>query len=229
MTRHLFFAALAVSLGLVACVRTIEMGGTGNGGGPGTSGKGSGGTAPTGGSMTGASTTTGNIGVPCGTAVVGDACGVEGEQCGGASGTSCTGFMLVCHNGVWQKGDYQCYMPCLVAGTWDGVSGPDGANPSKSASYEFSPGSDWIGGQYQADPVATEFMHGTYSIGPDTFTIVTGFGMGPQCDPTAMATYSLQFSPDCQTMTLHTMTDGCTGARLYLSASSQGTVLKRRP
>lgn len=117
---------------------------------------------------------------------------------------------------------------CSVVGIWDGISGIDGTNPSSRASYVFNADGTWIGGTYCADPAATEFMYGTYAVTGGEFDLNTGCGMGPQCPCDFPATYSLTFEPGCARMTLVTVSDVCTGGRLYLSASSEGTELTRR-
>jgi hypothetical protein len=115
-----------------------------------------------------------------------------------------------------------------LAGTWDGISGADGTNPSTSASYLFQLDGTWIGGQYQQDPVATEFMYGTYTVAGGVLTLTEGVGMGPHCASNATASFTIYFSPDCSIMKLVTMTDNCTGARLYMNASPNGTNFTRR-
>ncbi len=116
---------------------------------------------------------------------------------------------------------------CTLVGTWDGISGIDGSNPSSSASFVFSGDGTWIGGTYGANPVATEFMHGNYSIAGGIMTL-NGGGMGPYCAKSVEATYAIKVS-DCAHVNLLTETDGCTGGRLWLSASPDGTDLVRRP
>jgi hypothetical protein len=114
-------------------------------------------------------------------------------------------------------------------GTWDGISGIDGTNASTKASYAFNADGTWIGGQYGADPVATEFMHGTYAVQGNMLDLLTGCGMGPSCPCNYPATYGVALDLGCTRITLHTNTDDCTGARLYLNASPDGTVLTKRP
>ena len=201
---------------------------------------------PTGGSPTGGgggSSTTGGE----------DPCEVDGPctRAGDTCDLGCAGI-AECTQGHWQQivgtdGDpSKCHydasstvggqVGCSVVGTWDGISGVDGSNPSTSASYVFNADGTWLGGKYQMDPSATEFMHGSFQVSGnfyqtttgDTFSIVQGYGMGPSCAANAPATYNIWFSSDCQTMTLTTTTDDCTGARLYLNASSDGTTLTRR-
>jgi hypothetical protein len=116
---------------------------------------------------------------------------------------------------------------CSMVQTWDGTSGVDGTNPSTSASFRFNADETWIGGTYKQDPSATEFMHGNYTLAGDTLSLA-GAGMGPQCTPSLPATYTATFSSDCTQLALVTKTDDCTGARLYLNASSDGTVMIRR-
>jgi hypothetical protein len=73
-------------------------------------------------------------------------------------------------------------------------------------------------------------MHGTYALQDDVLNLLTGCGMGPACPCNYPATYDvIALDPGCARMTLYTKTDDCTGARLYLNASPDGTVLTKRP
>ncbi len=90
----------------------------------------------------------------------------------------------------------------------------------------FDAEGNWFGGTYQGAVCATEFMYGTYALGGGMFTITTGYGMGPQCDPSAAAGSAITFNGDCTTASLRDLTDNCTGARLYLM---DGTTMTKRP
>ena len=153
---------------------------------------------------------------------------VSGE--GGGGGTAATGGPTTSGSAPGTSGNGSSGSgngSCTLVGTWDGISGIDGSNPSSSASFTFSANGTWIGGVYAQNPVATEFMHGNYSVAGGILTL-DGEGMGPQCAKSAQATYGITYAPDCAHVNLLTQTDNCTGARLWLSASGDGTDMIRR-
>jgi len=118
------------------------------------------------------------------------------------------------------KADYVADAPgavCTAVGTWDLVQ----SDIDATGAFEFDNNGTFYGGAAGAKLPDENTFGGRYNVQTDTFTLESSYGM--TCGQSA--TYKLSFSSSCKEMSLHEITDNCTGARKYLHVDQ---TLRRR-